>query len=236
MRGAMSYGARRFRRRAFTFIELIVASIITALVATAGTTLIFATTSASRDLGDIRDTKTAGQYALSQIATHIREARCIGEVTSSRLSLWVEDMNGDDVPNLREMATIQYVSSDKSIAYSTIDPDNSYADYAVPLSVLTSADSTSQAIGAANPQTDVWAHDVESFSFNGYPNTTDTRIVETRFVIGQGAGAVVFETTASPRAPADYLFVAEANTAPPPGSTRKSRSLISPWRGLKNGA
>lgn len=223
---------RRLRRRGFTFIELMLASMITALVATAGASLIFATTSASRELGGIRNTKTAGHYALSRIATSIREARAIGDVTSEEMSLWIKDTNGDDVANLNEMATIRYLSNGKVIAYTVPDPANPLGSSAVPAGILTRAPDTVQMIWLAGPQTDIWAQDVEKFSLSGYPQMTDMRLVEVHFEIGQGADAVSFQTTASPRAPADYLFVPEANGAPPPGSSRAQRSMVSPWDGL----
>ncbi|MCZ6698323.1 MAG: type II secretion system protein [Planctomycetota bacterium] len=225
---------RGSRRRGFTLIELMLAGMITALVAAAGASLIFATTGASRELGGIRNTKTAGNYALSQIASRIRQARAIGDLRSNQLSLWVEDANGDDVANLNEIATIRYRSGEKTITYLVLDPARASGSFVVPEWVLTSAPSSQQMISMGGPQPTVWADDVETFSFSGYPQETDTRIVEVRFTIGQGAGAISFQTTASPRAPADYLFVPEAKATPPPGSSRAQRSLVSPWDGLND--
>jgi len=214
------------RRAAFTFVELLLAAMITALVATAGTTLVFAITNAATETRDIRATKTAGHYALSRIAQKIRSARGIGEVTTTTVTLWVEDLNADDVLNLNELAVIRYDGAAKQITYehtreSTDTTEVDENDFTVIATVDALMD-------VPEKQTVVWCKGVETLTFEGHPANTDTQIVEVQFTIGSGGHEVAFQTAASPKASADYLFSGEAND-PADGSTRKTRASTPAW-------
>lgn len=217
-------------RRGFTMLELLLASMITALVAASSATFLSATTNASLTTRDVRTTQNAGHFALTQISKTIREARAIGQVTTTSVTLWVEDANNDDKLNLYETAIIRYDSAGKQLIYEY--PKSSGA---APATVVTtpnfkSATTLGSLMPSADKQVEVWATDIISMGFTGNPGGTDTRMVETNFTIDLTGQPATFRGAANARASADYLFFAPTQTMPI-GSTRKQRKEISRWEG-----
>ena len=217
------------RRSAFTFLELILAAAITALVATAGTTLIFAITNAATQTRNLRSTKAAGDYALFRFARAVRSARAVGNVTPTTITLWVDDKNGNDGLNLNELAYILYDAGEKQIGYRTMESSTNTTEVAAWQ--FTNFDSLRSLMDNASPQNVIWAYGVETFALDGHPANTDARIVQLQLTIGTGGEEAAFQTSASPRASADYLFNVEARAPPLPGSTRIRRKYYSRWDG-----
>ncbi len=227
------------RRGAFTFVEMLLAAMITALVATTGTTLIYAMTSAAEETRGTRSTKSAGHYALSRVARAIRSSRAIGEVTPTAISVWWGDIDGDDELNLAEMAVIDYDEALEQLRYTYLrTPTADDRNLITPQGNFESVSVITTLLSSAGAETVVWAKNVEALTFAGFPANTDTRIVELCLTIGSGADETVFRTSASPRAPADYMFVAgaslDAASDPADGATRKQRLVVSTWEGLSN--
>ena len=224
----------RVARGGFTMLELLLASMVTALVAASATTFLSATTNASLTTRDVRSTQNAGHYALTQITKAIREARGIGEVTTTSITLWVNDANKDDKLNLYETAVIRYDAAGKQLIYEY--PESSGA---TPATVVTTADfkSTTTLEGlmpSADKKVVVWATDIISMGFSGQPGGVETRMVETNFTIDMTGHPVTFRGAANARASADYLFYDVTQTAAPIGSTRKQRRELSLWNGYTN--
>jgi hypothetical protein len=220
-------------RGAFTLMETIIAASITALVATAGTSLIFAAASGTTQTRGLRSTKSMGQYALSRIGRTIRESRAIGTVTSTSVTLWANDINQDDVVNAGELKFINYDASAKKLSCSTLDPDSGINPaLVIPQSTFVDSNQLSALVPDSAKIAVVWADGIESLQMTGYPSLTDTRIVGTRLTIGTGAEEIAYQTTASPRASADYLFVPEAVLPPAGPSGRQLRRTYSRWDGF----
>ena len=221
------------RKCGFTLVELLTAAMVSALVATAGATLIFAVGNASKQTRDLRETKVSGHYALRRIAETIRSARGIGEVTSTAVTLWVADRNSDDLLNVNELGIIEYDAATKQITYLDTSASTSLAT--IDATKFAKKDDFKIVLNAV-PEvvTITWAEGVESFALIGYPATTETRIVDALFTIGTGGDAASFQTSAGPHASGDYLYDASANAVPLTGSTRPRRIKISKFNGLKN--
>jgi len=218
---------------AFTLIETLLAASVTSLVAVAGVTMVFAATSAASGTRDVRTTKTAGHYALSRMAKKIREARVIGEVTATSVTLWLDDLNGDDTVNAGEVGYIEYDPIAKQILFETLDPASGISPgLVVSPSVLTDSAQLQLLVPDSAKSVVTWADGVEALTLTGYPSLTETRIVGVRFTIGVGADQVAFQTTASPRAPGDYLFVPQAIIPPNGPSGRVLRRFFSRWDGF----
>lgn len=222
----------RGRRRAFTLVEMLIAASITALVATAGTTLIFAVASGTTQTRGVRGKKAVGQYALARIGRTIRQSRAIGGVTSSSVTLWAIDLNQDDVVNADELGFIDYDPIAKQVLYRALDP-TSGIDPALVISQTAFVDSTQLLTLVPNSAkiAVVWANGIESFVLTGYPSLTETRIVGTWLTIGAGDEEVAYQSTASPRASADYLFVPQAVLPSDGPSGRQRRRSTSRWDG-----
>ncbi len=219
-------------RRGYSLIELLLAALVTSFVAAAGATMTSAISNAAVQTRDIRSTKTAGNFALSRVGRAIREARSVGQVTSTSVTLWVQDSNGDDQLNLYEVAMLRYDSTAKQIIYEYLDPGANPK----PATTMTTANfknsTTVQSLMTSpDRKSEVWAEGVQSLTFTGYPSYTETRIVQTQFVVGTGPDETSFAAAASPRASADYLFKSGATQAPLPNSARPRRKHYSRWDG-----
>jgi hypothetical protein len=213
-------------------LEVVLSATVTALAAAAGATLISAVSNASTQTRDIRTTKTQGHYALAQIVRAVREARGIGQVTAGSITLWLDDTNQDDVMNLYEAGAIRYDAATRQVTYEYIQPATAGA---VSSAVLTTdfqdVNLLRTRMTVPERQIVTWAADVSACTFSGYPNNTETRVVDVRLDFGDAPNQVTFRGSASPRAAADYLFKAEAQSPPPSGSTRKARKHYSRWTG-----
>lgn len=222
----------RRRAPAFTLVELLLAATTAAMVTGAAAALTSAVANAASQTRDIRKTKTAGYYALNRIGQVMREARGIGQVTASAVSLWAEDYNGDETINLYETAVVRYDAAKKQIIFEYPESSGAMPATTVTTTNFKNAATLLTLYPSADLKSIVWADGVESFGFVGYPDYTDTKIIETNFVIDTDDDAVGFTTSASPRASADYLFVPAANGPPLPGSTKKQRKKVSKWTGV----
>ncbi|MFQ5429366.1 MAG: PilW family protein [Phycisphaerae bacterium] len=221
-------------RRAFTLIELVLAALVTALVATAGTALLYATTQAATQTRDLRKERAAGRYALHRINRVIRTARVIGRVKPDSVTLWVEDVNDDDAVSLYEVGIIAYDSTGQQITYHYMEPPATamVPDVGVSYSTLKDDSILEPLMTGTQSRVVVWADNVDSFSFTGHPNLTETRIVETQFSITTDGDPLVFHESASPRASADYLFDTGVQYPADAFSNRVRRRHASEWDGF----
>lgn len=219
------------RRPGFTLVEMLLASMVTAMTAVSAAALVFAIANAASHTRDYRTQRAEGHYALHRIGHKIRTARGIGEVTPTTVSLWEQDDNNDDTVNLYEVGIIRYDSANRQIVYErrvSQDPP--------PATVVDSAsffDTTALAgmLEGADRQTVVWANDVESLTFSGYPEHTDTRVVHVEFTLIRENESLVFHKSAAPRASGDYLFVTEAMIPADGPDGRARRKYSSRWDG-----
>jgi hypothetical protein len=219
------------RLKAFTMVELLLAASVSALAATAGATLVFAIVNASQETRDIRDTVSTGHYALNRIGEAVREARAIGQVLPATVTLWVQDTNDDDQIALNEVAVIRYDSTAKQILYQYTNAASA-SSTAVTYANFTSYSALGPQISTAGLESVVWADGVETFSLAGYPSLTNTRMADVRFTIGTGADQAAFHVAASPKASADYLFLAGTRIEPSGTLTRVKRKYYSIWDGF----
>ncbi len=223
---------RRARRGGFTLVETLIAGMVTALVATAGTALVFAVSSGTTQTRGVRNSKSMGQYALSRIGRAIRQARAIGGVTSTSVTLWVDDVNQDDVVNADELGFIDYDPSTNQVLYSALDPSSGIDPaLVIQLNKFAAPGQVRALVPESARLAVVWADGVESFVLSGYPSTADARIVSTRLTIGVGDEEVAYQTAASPRASADYLFLPQAVLPPDGPSGQQRRRFFSRWDG-----
>jgi hypothetical protein len=219
-------------RGAFTMVELLLASTISALTATAGAGLVFAIANAAQNSRDIRATVSAGHYGLNRVGETVREARAIGQVLPGSMTLWVQDNNANDQMTLNEIAVIRYDAGAKQVLYQYTTAASA-SSTAVTYANFTNYTAMSAQISGAGLQSTVWCSGVETCSLTAYPSLTDTRVVELHFTIGTGADEVAFQVAASPKASGDYLFLADTRANPTAGSNRARRQYYSIWDGFQ---
>lgn len=217
------------RAGGFTLVEMLLAASVSALTATAGATLVFAIANASQETRDRRETITAGHYLVNRIGQTIREARDVGQVTATTVTLWAEDTNTNDQMDLAEVATIRYDSAAKKVIYDYVASADA-GTTVVTYSTFTDYGSISAQMATSDKQFVVWGEGVEAFAALGYPNLTDTRVVEVSFKIGTGQDETAFRASASPKGSADYLYL--AGTRGPLVGGRVIRRYYSIWDGF----
>jgi len=219
-------------RPGMTLIELLVAAAITAFVSAAAATLLSAASNASSQSRNVRTISAAGYYAEGRIGATIRQARAIGEVSATHVSLWIDDANGDDRIQLSETGVIFYEDDDDGIFFRQPDSTNTgAATTEVLITDMQVAQKLDQMISDTGAVAVQWAENVQACQFDGYPSLTDTRVVTAAFTLGTGSDATDYAVTASPKAPADYLFSSSTRTAPSGSETRYRRAKVSPYSG-----
>lgn len=226
----------RFRssrgRRGFTFIELLIAASITAMTLAAGATMISAVSNATLETKDTRQVKKAGQMTASRLSSWIRQARCIGEVSGKGVILWDVDLNGDEIVNLHETSMLIYFSDTNRLARRITTPATA-GDAGPALSPAAFENSVVWATTAAghSPRDILLADNVIDFAFSGFPDNTETRIVNFRFLLNTATDQLEFREAASPRATADYLFNNNTNEASDTAGEPSRRTEYSRWTG-----
>jgi len=231
----MRIGTNPSRRRAFTLNELVLATAVTALTATASATMMFAVGNAALKTEGTRESKMQGQFVIDRIARHIRSARAVGGVEPTGFALWVEDKNDDDKANTDEIVVIEYETDNQRIVY--IEPaDNMPADLAsneITGATLSDITLVKNALVGPNRKTTVMANNATDFGAYGYPGNTETRLVHVKATLTALDGNTnTFQVAASPRASGDYLFVDEANEPSADAGGRKLRQVFSRWTGF----
>lgn len=220
------------RRNAFTLTELLIAAATTALVAAASATMTSAVANAASQTRNIRATRSAGALAIDSINRALRDARCIGQVRTTAISLWRNDANADDVLNLYETAVIRYDAAKKQLLYEYLEAEGAPPATTVSTAVFTSVPSLLMFYESPDRKTEVWAENVQSLTFSAQLSLTPTRWVQTDFVIGADVDATTFSAAGCLRGSADYLFNSTANGPPHEGSMRLKRTKVSLWTGF----
>jgi prepilin-type N-terminal cleavage/methylation domain-containing protein len=198
--------SRSHPRAGFTLVEMMLAATVSALTATAAATMVFAIANASQETRDRRGTIAAGHYLVNRIGETIREARSVGQVTSTTISLWVEDTNANDQMDLSETATIRYDSTNKQVICDRVvsaSADTTLVTY----STFTTYSTLSTQMNTPDRKSVVWGEGIESFAASGYPSLTNTRVVDVNFKIGIGQDETGFNVSASPKGSGDYLYL-----------------------------
>lgn len=219
-------------RRGMTLVELLLAAMMTAVISAAAATLLSGASNASAQSRNARSVTAAGHYAEGRIGAVIRQARAIGQVTATRVSLWLSDANDDDRMQLSESAVIFYDSTAKAISIVQTDSSaTSASSTLVANSTFQDVTLMTSAIRGVAYKTTQWAEDVQACAFEGYPSLSDTRVVNSVFTIATGSDATEFAVTAGPKASGDYLFQSGTRTAPSGSETRYLRAKVSPYTG-----
>lgn len=223
----------QIHRSGMTLVELLTAAVMTAVVSAAAASLLSAASNASSQSRNTRTIHAAGYYAEGRIGATVRQSRAIGQVTATKVSLWLSDANNDDRMQLSETGVIYYDSNADGIFFLQTDSTATNASTTlVPTATLQTANTLDSTIRSAGSKSTQWAEDVQACAFDGYPSSTDMRVVSAVFTLCTGNDATDFAVTASPKAPGDYLFSNGAKTAPSGSETRYKRSKVSPYSGV----
>ncbi|MCB9858088.1 MAG: hypothetical protein H6818_20580 [Phycisphaerales bacterium] len=223
----------RFRiRRGFTFVELLIAASMTAMTLAAGATMISAVTNAAMETKDVRNSKKSGQMTADRLSAMIRQARAVGQVTSTSILLWNGDTNGDEIINLNETCLLYYDGATDCLKrWQTFGASESDVGPVVPQASFENAALWSAQATAVSPKQSVFAENIARFAMSGFPSNTETRIVNFAFAIDSESTPLVFRESASLRASADYIFNADTHEDPETSGEPSRRTEFSRWTG-----
>ncbi|MBK8270842.1 MAG: hypothetical protein IPK83_22050 [Planctomycetes bacterium] len=221
------------KRRGITLVELLLASIVTALTATAGATVLYAVSSSATKTREYRTQRAGGHYALDRIGRTVRESRAIVYVASDEIALWLNDWNENDAVDKEELGRIIYDNSMQHIRFEYYYDDGTAAPVsAAPSNIFGSRTSMTTAMSGSNVKSVVWVEGVTGAIFSGYKDNVEARVVLSEFTINADGTSLLFHKAASPRAPGDYLFFEDTKRAPDIRSARAKRKIVSKWTGL----
>ncbi|MCA9256559.1 MAG: hypothetical protein KDA33_13015, partial [Phycisphaerales bacterium] len=197
----------RRTRRAFTFVELLIAASMTAMTLAAGATMISAVSNAAIETSDTRNAKKTGQMTADRLAGMIRQARAVGVVSSTSIILWNMDVNGDEVVNLHETCRISFDgATDQLLIWQTIPSTDGDVGPALTDKQFSTETLWVAAAAASSPKQSVFAENILRFAMSGFPDYTETRIVNFKFAVEKDSIVLLFRESASQRATADYHF------------------------------
>jgi len=120
----MSPGRAQFRR-GLTFIELVLALAITAMVAAAIAAMIGAVTSGEMSRRDNRGTIIRTYAAKTRLSAYLARCLCVLEVGSGEVVVWLNDWRSGGTVHASELRWLVFDSANKSIDVYYVDfPDD----------------------------------------------------------------------------------------------------------------
>lgn len=231
----------RAGRNAFTLAELLMAAVLSSLVAMAGLTMVYAATNSWMLTDSSTLAARRGQALLQRIGRMVRSARAVSVNSATQLSIWAADdypaggtggIAGNDAVELSEMRQLDYSSSTKQVVCTWEDVSASpglNVSLGVPGVVQINLGTyTSNGAYSATSKSEVWADDVASVTFSGHTNTSGVNTVKVTVTIGSGASAQSYSGSYSPRGPGYYVSNANGTTDGTTG-IRKRNGTIGAW-------
>ncbi len=111
-------------RRGMTLLELLLAIGITGLVGLATATMMNALGNGMVEQHDTRASMLRAGMAQARLSAYFTRARCILDVHSDRMVIWLEDGDGDDLIDPTEVRWITWTSSTGNLTISWIVDEN----------------------------------------------------------------------------------------------------------------
>lgn len=227
-----SSSQRTRSRPAFTFVELLIAASITAMTLAAGATMVSAVSNAVNDTKDTRAVRKSGQLTVDRACSLVRQARGIGQVKEKVAVFWDVDLNRDDIVNMYETSMLVYKSDTFALVWrKPVPPSAGSSGAVVADNIFTDAQKMGTLYTGLTIREVTIAVGVQGFLFAGFPDTTQTRIVNFAFWLNSAGGAMLFRGSASPRASADYLFDSKTQEANETAGEPIRRTEFSRWTG-----
>ncbi|MCK6483888.1 MAG: hypothetical protein HUU22_05965 [Phycisphaerae bacterium] len=205
-------------RRAFSLIELLIASICTLAVVTAGTTMVVAVGYVTCTGTADQSTATEGHGAVRRINKLLREARLIGYYDNSNLVLWTKDNNSNDAIELDETAVLWRDAGSEELRLTTpfartaTSAEIAAGNRGVSVAELSDGAFPATIQGASGAETTVLAGRVDSMDVKGNAPAGQAQVAHVSLFLKADEVQKEFNICAGPRAPADYLTSSSLNT------------------------
>lgn len=217
------------------------ASVLSALVAMAGMSMVYAGTHSWMLTDDSTLAARRGQALLQRIGRLVRSARAVSVNSATQLAVWSADdypasgtggVAGNDAVDLSEMRQLDYSSSTKQVVCTWLDVTGSpglNVSLGIPGVVQINLGSyTSSGSYTTTSRSETWADDVTSLTFAAHSNTSGVNSVKVTVGVGSGTASQSFSGTFTPRAPGYYTSNANGTMEGTTG-LRKRNGAIEKW-------
>jgi len=223
------------RRRAFSLVELLLASACTVSIVTAGSTMVLAVSASTADSLEDRAAYLQGHGAMRRLTRLIQNSRMIGFWDIDEFVLWRGDANGDDLIQLSETISVWYdngtstLKSTRPFRESMTAAEIAAADRTVDPTELMDSGFPSTIRSAANAATQVMATNVVSFEVDSNAPGQRAKLLSLELKLRPAERVLTYCITVSPRAVADYLCSPSDNTDDGDVTRRKRRLNARVW-------
>lgn len=205
------------------------------MVTTSGITATLAVSYAAESTRRESTAALQGHSAMRRLERGIRGARLMGYYDTHKIVLWYADLNGDDKVQLSETELNWWDSSTNQLnrtrpyANSMTPAQIALTDRIVSFAELSGSAYPQTITTSATAETAVLASDAVDFAIKSNSGTTSAGLVDLRLTAQEGGLAKRFATSASPRAPADYLTSGTTSTNDGVSARRYRRTAPRTW-------
>jgi len=123
----------RVRRRGLTLLELLLALVITVMIAGAIASMMAAVRTGVADRRDARDVLVAGHAASSRLGAYLAPARCLLAVSESDLVIWLHDDRADGNVHASELRWLAWDPPSGSIVVRWVDFPDDWSELRIEL-------------------------------------------------------------------------------------------------------
>jgi type II secretory pathway pseudopilin PulG len=198
------------RRRAMTFAELLMAMIVTLIIALAVATVFRALSSAHAQSESCYGAIQTARHAMRRIQLNLQKAQLITAIgiDNRRLLCWMGDENEDKEINLSELVLLSYVTeTDEMVERQVVFPDTmeqatrDALDEPFTLQEATNLSSMAPRIrNDAYCRTLLLGADVREGWFSAEPGPPLSTLVSVRITVGEGGQSLTLRSAARLRA------------------------------------
>lgn len=97
-------------RRAFTFLEVLIALAITAMIGAAVSTMLLSVSVGTRQRSDLRRNSVRAKVVAARVGAALRSSRLVLASADDALVLWMGDTRANGVPDLSELVRLEWDS------------------------------------------------------------------------------------------------------------------------------
>ena len=191
---------RRPRRRGIMLVEVLLALAITAMVATAVASLLFAVANGSRDRQDLRRHNVRADVLAARVDNAVRSSSMLLGHDPNCMVLWVADSRRNGKPDLSELRRIEWDAANKRLVCFEPAADLAPADdaaYALSEDFVAVTDALK---GQPTFPGEVWANNVTGWTSTPAPGAVrDARTISYSVAVAGTAGTYTIPSAVSLR-------------------------------------
>ncbi len=196
------------KRRGLTVVELILALMVTSLIALAAAGVTGALSTAHAQSQTTYENLRTLRSGISQIQHNLSRAKLVVSIDAKSVVCWMQDFNGDGKINLSELAQLRYDSQNRQVQWRrVVFPDNMDAgiraalDSPVTLNSASDSSTVDDLIGNdIRHEVKILAEDIQEFRVRARPLPPMTKLVAITLVAGDGSQSFTIQSSASIRA------------------------------------